>query len=94
MLTMADTSVSKPADKSTSAPVLTAFVKINRKVNSSTGDRRTWSLDIGAADDDRNADWAPEGQPGVLPISMVVSGDVGDALDVTKTYRLTLEQVD
>jgi hypothetical protein len=74
------------------APLLTAAVKVNRKVNTSSGDDGRYSVDFGAAEDDRNGQWAPADQMPVFPLTLAVSREVGDALDTTKTYLVTITE--
>lgn len=82
----------KASDKASPAPVLAALVRVHRKVNTSHDDARQYVIEFGAAEDDRNREWSPDDMPPVFPLNLAVSGEVGDALDVTKTYRLTLTE--
>jgi hypothetical protein len=75
------------------APVLTALVKVNRKVNTSHGDDGRYAVSFAAAQDDRNVTWAPADQAPVFPLELAVSREVGDALDTTKTYQITITEL-
>lgn len=75
------------------APALTALVKLVRKVNTSTGDDGRYLVSFAAADDDRNRTWAPADQAPVFPLELAVSREVGDALDTTRTYQITIAEL-
>lgn len=87
------TSDSKNVTTGAAAPALTALVKLSRKVNTSSGDDGRYVVSFAAADDDRNRTWAPADQAPVFPLELAVSREIGDALDTTRTYQITITEV-
>jgi hypothetical protein len=71
--------------------VLSASVTLQRRVNDTNGDNRQWIV-VFAATDGEAADWAPADRAPVFPLQLTVSGDVGDALEIGKTYRVTITE--
>lgn len=87
------------AEKSTdakqqAAPLVAALVKLDRKVNDSNGDHRQWIVSFSATEDgsEANAAWAPADRAPVFPLQITVSGDVGDALELGKSYGVFIAE--
>jgi hypothetical protein len=84
-----------PTEKTTTsapapAPLVSAFVKVTHKINTSADDTRRYSVTFAESGDDRNQAWAPADQLPVFPLHLALSGEVGDQLDMTKTYLVTI----